>query len=379
MNIVIILPTYNERENIASVIHSLQSEFPAIPHRMNILVVDDSSPDGTADVVKDESRRYPNVFLLSGQKQGLGAAYIRGMKYAMDELRAEAVMEMDADFSHKPEDVPRLIARLDAGADFVIGSRYVVGGKIPKGWGVKRRMISKWGNLFARYVAGLYGVRDCTAGFRAIRTTLLRKINLDALGVRGYAFQLALLHQAVLNGAQVREVPVEFVDRVKGVTKLRMSDIIEFMLNSWRIRFESSRTFFKFAAVGVSGLFVNLASFTLFLGAGLNKFLASPLAIEISIITNFLLNNAWTFASRETRASFPRKLVKFNIVSLVALAASYSTFLLLSVLFPQGTPQVHQAIGVIPGTVVNYVFNSLWTFRSKPRDYPDDRVAGIRS
>jgi dolichol-phosphate mannosyltransferase len=363
MNIVIILPTYNERENIAGMIHALQSECPAIPHHLNILVVDDSSPDGTADVVKDESRRYPNLFLLSGQKQGLGTAYIRGMKYAMDQLQAEAVMEMDADFSHKPEDVSRLLASLDAGADFVIGSRYVSGGKIPENWGIKRRMISKWGNVFARYVAGLYDVRDCTAGFRAIRTTLLRKIDLDNLKVQGYAFQLALLHQAVLQGAQVREVPVEFVDRVKGVTKLRMSDIIEFMLNSWRIRFESSKTFFKFAIVGVSGLFVNLASFTLLLRAGLSKYLASPLAIEISIITNFLVNNAWTFAARETRDSFPRKLVKFNIVSLVALAASYSTFLLLSFLFPQVTPQVHQAIGVIPGTAVNYAFNSLWTFR----------------
>jgi dolichol-phosphate mannosyltransferase len=335
---------------------------------MSILVVDDNSPDGTADIVRAESSRYQNVFLLSGQKQGLGAAYVRGMKYAVDQLHAGAVMEMDADFSHKPEDVSRLLAGLDGGADFVIGSRYVRGGKIPEDWGFKRRMISKWGNVFARYVAGMYGIRDCTAGFRAIRTTLLRKIDLDALGVRGYAFQLALLHQAVLNGAQVEEVPVEFIDRVKGVTKLQMTDIIEFMINSWRIRFESSKTFLKFSIVGISGLFVNLATFTLLLTAGMNKFLASPLAIEISIVTNFLLNNAWTFAERETGASFPRKLVKFNIVSLVALGASYSTFLALSFLFPQGTPQVHQAIGVIPGTLFNYVFNSLWTFRNDRRD-----------
>ena len=113
--------------------------------------------------------RYANLHLLTGEKQGLGAAYIRGMTYALKELRAEAVMEMDADFSHKPEDVPRLLAALDAGADFVIGSRYVPGGSIPDNWGRLRQAISRWGNILARYLAGLYRVKDCTAGFRAIR------------------------------------------------------------------------------------------------------------------------------------------------------------------------------------------------------------------
>ena len=338
-----------------------------MPQDMHILVVDDNSPDGTADAVREAAGRYPNLSLLSGVKQGLGAAYVRGMKHALGILAAEAVMEMDADFSHKPEDVPRLIEALAGGADFVIGSRYVPGGKIPDNWGVKRRMISKGGNLFARYVAGLYGIQDCTAGFRAIRGSVLRQIDLDALGVKGYAFQQALLHQALLKGARVAEVPVEFIDRIEGTTKLRTSDIVEFMISSWKIRFSNSRTFLRFSAVGLSGLLVNLASFTLFLQAGLHKFLASPLAIEVSIITNFLLNNAWTFAHRETAASFHEKLVKFNLVSLVALGASYTTFLALSFLFPQVSPQVHQAIGVIPGTLVNYVFNSWWTFRADRR------------
>jgi dolichol-phosphate mannosyltransferase len=367
MKIVIIIPTYNERENIIPLIEALQREFRRIPQDMHILVVDDRSPDGTADAVREAAGRHPNVNLLSGVKQGLGAAYVRGMKHALAVLAADAVMEMDADFSHKPEDVPRLIEALAGGADFVIGSRYVPGGKIPDNWGVKRRMISKWGNLFARYVAGLYGVRDCTAGFRAIRGSLLRQIDLDALGVKGYAFQQALLHQALLQGARVAEVPVEFIDRIEGTTKLRTSDILEFMISSWKIRFSNSRTFLRFSVVGLSGLLVNLASFTALLNAGLHKYLASPLAIEVSIITNFLLNNAWTFAHRETASSFHHKLVKFNLVSLVALGASYTTFLGLSFLFPQVSPQVHQAIGVIPGTLVNYVFNSWWTFRADSR------------
>jgi len=301
--------------------------------------------------------------MITGTKQGLGAAYIRGMKHAIERLMADAVMEMDADFSHKPGDVPRLIAALDAGADFAIGSRYVPGGKIPDEWSFFRRMNSKWGNVFARYVAGMYRVRDCTAGFRAIRASLLGKIDFDTLRVRGYAFQIALLHEAILNHAVVREVPVEFVDRTRGETKLGLSDIVEFMLNAWWIRFERSKTFLKFAVVGAAGVVVNLASFTVLMNLGMNKYLASPLAIEVSIITNFLFNNYWTFSKRDMNDKVHIRGLKFNVVSFVALAVSYSTFLLLSAFDPSGIPQVHQALGIVPATLINYFLNSYWTFK----------------
>lgn len=363
MKIVVILPTYNEKENIALMLGALQEQFRNIPHDMNILVVDDTSPDGTADVVRAESEKVRNLFLITGQKQGLGAAYIRGMKYAINELQADAVMEMDADFSHKPEDVPRLIEALDQGADFAIGSRYVPGGKISDDWGFLRRMNSKWGNVFARYVAGMYSVRDCTAGFRAIRSSVISKIDPDTLKVKGYAFQISLLHEAILNHAVIREIPVEFLDRKRGETKLGLSDIIEFMLNTWWIRFERSKTFLKFAIVGASGVIVNLASFTVLLKMGLNKFLASPAAIEISIITNFFLNNFWTFSKRELNDRIHIRGLKFNVVSFVALAVSYFTFLILSVLDPDGFPQLHQAAGIVPATLINYFLNSYWTFK----------------
>ncbi len=363
MKIVVILPTYNEKENIALMIRALREQFRTMSHDMNILVVDDNSPDGTADVVRAEAKNAQDVFLITGKKQGLGAAYVRGMKYAIDELRAEAVMEMDADFSHKPEDVPRLIAEIDRGADFVIGSRYVAGGKIPDDWSFFRKMNSRWGNVFARFVAGIPGVRDCTAGFRAIRASVIRRIDFETLRVRGYAFQISLLHEAILNHARVREVPVEFIDRKRGQTKLGFSDIIEFMLNAWWIRLERSKTLLKFTAVGVSGVAVNLVCFTLLLKVGLNKYVASPVAIEASIITNFLLNNFWTFSKRDMNDRVHVRGIKFNVVSFVALAVSYSTFLLLSAFDPAGIPQVHQAAGIVPATLINYFLNSYWTFR----------------
>jgi len=363
MRIVVIIPTYNEKDNIGPLIQALQQLFPSIPHDMHILVVDDDSPDGTAEAVRQERRRYANVSLMTGSKEGLGAAYRRGMDHALAVLRADAVMEMDADLSHKPADVPRLIAALDDGADFVIGSRYVPGGSIPPGWGLVRRMISRGGNLFARAVAGLYKVKDCTAGFRAIRASLLRKMDPGAIEVRGYAFQLALLHEAVMLDAVIREVPVDFVDRTKGGTKLGARDVLEFMLNAWWIRMERSRTFLKFAVVGATGVVVNLGSFTLLMGAGLSKFIASPLAIELSIISNFLLNNFWTFADRNTDSRIHIRGLKFNIVSLLSLAVSFTTFVVLSMLDPSGIPQVHQALGIVPATAINYFLNSYWTFK----------------
>ncbi len=371
MKIVIILPTYNEEDNIRLLIPALWQQFAGLEHEMHVLVADDTSPDGTAAAVRELMGRYANLHLLTGEKQGLGNAYIRGMTYALTELRAEAVMEMDADFSHKPEDVPRLLAALDTGADFVIGSRYVPGGSIPENWGRLRQAISRWGNICARYLAGLYRVKDCTAGFRAIRSSLLRKIDFGSLGVQGYAFQIALLNQAIIQGAVMQEIPVDFIDRQRGVTKLGLADIIEFVINVWWIRFQASRTFLRFAAVGAVGVVVNLGLFILLVRFGLSKYLASPISIEGSIISNFLLNNFWTFRHRNARGNFWTKAAKFKGVSLVALGVSYSAFVILSVLFPRTPAYIHQFLAIFPATLVNYFLNSYWTFKARQPRLPD--------
>ena len=366
MKVVVVLPTYNEAENVGRLIHALQAPFERTGHDCAILVVDDRSPDGTAGIVREAQRRHPNVHLLEGERRGLGAAYIRGMRHALRELKADVVFEMDADFSHDPDDVPRLLKAVEDGADFVIGSRYVEGGSIPAEWAPQRRAISRWGNRFARYIAGLSPVRDCTAGFRAIRGNLLRDIDLDHLHVQGYAFQIALLYEARLQGARIAEVPVHFVDRTAGESKLGMKDLVEFGLNVWWLRLRSSATFGKFLLVGGSGVVVNLGVFTLLLNAGVGKFIASPIAIEVSVVSNFLLNNYWTFRERKSTQRVRVKGLKFNVVSLLALALSYGTFVLLSHAFPEWPPQLSQFLGIVPATVVNYVLNSYWTFQKAP-------------
>jgi len=367
MKLVVIMPTYNESENIIPMLEALHEVFRDIKHTCEVLVVDDNSPDGTGEKVREFSRDNPGVHLLTGEKAGLGAAYLRGMEHAINHLGADAVFEMDADFSHDPADLKRLVAELDDGADFVIGSRYVRGGTVPKEWGWLRRLNSLGGNFVARYIAGIYRVRDCTAGFRLIRAALLKSIDLSEIRTQGYAFQVALLHEAVLLNADIREVAVHFTDRRYGESKLGLRDILEFLYHIGGIRFRSYKTFVKFCVVGASGVIVNLGSMTLLMALGVNKFIASPIAIEVSIITNFFFNNYWTFRYRNNRSRKRIRGLKFNAVSFVALLVSYLTFVLLSLWFPDVAPQVHQFIGIIPATFINYFLNSYWTFSEDKR------------
>ncbi len=236
MKIVIILPTYNERENIQKLIPQIQPAVKNLKHEVEILIVDDNSPDKTSDVVRDFMRNDQKIHLLTGNKMGLGAAYIRGMKYSIEKLAAEVVLEMDADFSHDPKDVSKLISEIERGADFVIGSRYVQGGSI-KNWSFFRHFLSNFGNQVARFALGLQEVQDCTAGFRAIKTELIKKVNLDSIRANGYGFQVWLLYCCIKKSAKIKEVPVEFVDRKVGKTKLGFWDIIEGIIILFKLKF----------------------------------------------------------------------------------------------------------------------------------------------
>jgi dolichol-phosphate mannosyltransferase len=244
VKVVVVLPTYKERENIIRLIPELVEQFKdKSKHRFEILVVDDESPDRTAEAVKELAKKLPHIHLLIGKKQGLGAAYIRGFKHAMKKMKPDVLVEMDADFSHLPGDLPKLINQIEKGADLVIGSRYISGGRIPKDWNFFRKANSRWGNRFARYLAGIDNVRDCTSGFRAIKRSVLEKIDLDKLKVRGYSFQMNLLYKAYVSGAKIVEVPIDFQERTWGHTKLGPGDIFEFMWNSLKLRLDKG--FFK--------------------------------------------------------------------------------------------------------------------------------------
>ena len=213
---VIIIPTYNEKENIEKMIRTLIS----LEHSFDILVVDDGSPDGTAAIVKSIQGEYPErVFLIERSgKLGLGTAYIAGFKWALKE-NYEYIFEMDADFSHNPDDVPRLYKACAVdGADLSVGSRYVTGVNVVN-WPMGRVLMSYFASKYVRFVTGL-PVYDTTAGFNCYRRSVLETIDLDAIRFKGYAFQIEMKFVTHKCGFTIKEVPVVFVNRVLGVSKM---------------------------------------------------------------------------------------------------------------------------------------------------------------
>ena len=236
MNVTIVLPTYNEAENIEAFLNAVYKVINELnDFNINTLIVDDNSPDGTADIVKRLQQTNDKIYLLENNTRGLGNAYKAGFKYAISNLNPEILVEMDSDFSHTPEKLKELLPPIKNGYDFVIGSRYIKGGSIPKDWALIRKLNSKYGNIFARFIAGLMQIKDCTSGFRAIRVDILKKIDLDKLDVNGYAFQMNILYECVYLGAKTYEIPIDFTDRVKGKSKLGINDVKEFMVNSFKL------------------------------------------------------------------------------------------------------------------------------------------------
>ncbi|MCX6130637.1 MAG: GtrA family protein, partial [Proteobacteria bacterium] len=251
---------------------------------------------------------------------------------------------------------------LEAGADFVIGSRYVPGGSIPREWSFYRQLNSKFGNIVARYLAGIRAIKDCTAGFRCIRTDLLARIDLSTIRTQGYGFQVSLLHAAFVNGARIQEIPVRFTDRIAGESKLGLKDIIEFVLNAGAIRLRSSETFLRFSAVGCSGILVNLGFFMALSNWCCSKFVASAISIALSILWNFIWNYHWTFRARQSSTGVSVQGLQFNLISLVTFGCSFATFVILCSLFPEHSPLYFQVFSIIPATLLNYFLNSYWTF-----------------
>ena len=229
MKTLIVTPTYNERKNI----HELVSTLFELNPDFHILVVDDSSPDGTAEIVEELQADCANLHLLSrNEKTGLGSAYIAGFNYAL-ERDYEAVVQMDADMSHDPKDVPLLIEAIE-NADLAIGSRYISGINVVN-WPLNRLIISYGANIYTRLVTRL-PVRDATGGFKCWRREALEAINLDGVRSQGYSFQIEMTYRAWLKGFRITEIPIIFVDRTVGESKMTRSIMLEAAVMIPRLR-----------------------------------------------------------------------------------------------------------------------------------------------
>jgi dolichol-phosphate mannosyltransferase len=232
MRATVCLPTYNERENLEPMVRALSE------HGVRVLVIDDNSPDGTGEIAERLAQELDYVDVLHRpRKDGLGPAYIAGFRRALAD-GAERILELDCDFSHNPDDVPRLIAATES-ADLALGSRYVPGGEI-RDWGLVRRAISVAGSTYARILLST-AIRDLTGGFKCYRADVLEAIDLDAVVSRGYAFQIETTYRALRAGFHVVEVPITFVDREIGGSKMNRAIVLEAIWKVPALRFAALR------------------------------------------------------------------------------------------------------------------------------------------
>lgn len=231
--VLIVVPTYNERDNL----ETLHAEVRRVLPSADLLIVDDASPDGTGALAEGLAARDPGVRVLHRPgKLGLGTAYRDAFRLALRE-GYDFVFEMDADLSHAPDDLPRLLAAAREGADLAIGSRYVPGGGT-RNWGRWRKLISRGGSLYARAILGVT-VRDLTSGFKCFRKSALSTLHLDLLHSEGYAFQIEVTYRLLRRGARVVEVPIVFVDRRVGLSKMSRRIFLEAITVVWRLRFSA--------------------------------------------------------------------------------------------------------------------------------------------
>ncbi len=363
MKIVVILPTYNERENIQSLLDALHRITKNIRgYEFSFLVVDDSSPDGTEKLVETYKDKYPRVYLLSGKKEGLGKALLRGMEYAVEMLKADIIAQMDADLSHDPEVLPQFIRQIKKGADFVIGSRYIPGGSIPDNWGLHRKIFSVIGNSIVRFGLGFTSVHDWTGGYRVYQKKYYEKLHMQMGKYRGYVFQIAFLYKAILAGAKTAEVPIRFTDRKFGHYKISPSEYIrEVLIFVFRQRVKRAiyGPFLKFCIVGGIGFTINTILLEIFVKLGFHPSVGSAIGAEFAIMSNFFWNNAWTFKSdKVTGQKLIRKFIQFNTASFGAILLQAGTVAVGTAFLGLPSYRFFYIIGVGFGLIWNYTMYS---------------------
>ena len=359
MNIVVILPTCNERENIISLLDKLSGLIYLIKnHSVSFLVADDMSPDGTADLVKKYRKTHKNVYCISGKKEGLGKALLRAMTYAVYTLHADVIVQMDADLSHDPEKFPLFIKAIDDGADFSVGSRYIKGGSIPQNWGIHRKIFSVVGNAIVRYGLGYPSIHDWTGGYRAFKKRFFEEAKDEMKAYSGYVFQIAFLHKAVQRKAKVVEIPFHFTDRLYGKSKIApfqyIKNVLEYVVKA-RMGDILHGSFGKFVVVGTIGFIINTVILIGLKQLGIHPAFGSAIGAECAIISNFFLNNAWTFHDRKVvgKKMFG-KFIQFNTTSVGAIIIQSSTVFIGTFVFGISAYFISYMFGVGLGLIWNY-------------------------
>ena len=354
--ISIIIPTYNERDNITPLVEKIHDALSS--HNYEIVFVDDNSKDGTADLVSALSHRYPVKVFVRKSERGLASAVV----YGFNNTSGDIVVVMDADLQHPPEVLPSLLQEIENGADLVIPSRYVPGGGCPD-WGLMRKIISK-GAIFLAHLLlpGTRPVSDPVSGFFALRRQVIASANLRPTG---YKILLEILIEGQFQ--KIAEVPYLFRSRGVGESKLGARTQIDYLKHLYSLMKRKGELwrFLKFCLVGGSGVLVNMGLLWLLTeSAGLFYLLSAAISIETSIITNFTLNDYLTFPDRRVKGArfFLTRLAKFNLVSLAGLGLNMTVLWLLTEVVGVYY-MLSNLCGIAVATLWNYVANSWWTWK----------------
>lgn len=367
MRVVVVTATYNEKGNIERLITILEEEiFPTIKnHEMSIVVADDNSPDGTGEEVKKIMKKWKNLHVSQGQRLGLGAAYVRGMAYAVDKLNADVMFEIDADLQHDPHKIPQFLKKIDEGYDMVVGNRYSDGGSIPDNWPLPRKIFSIVANLFVRVVFTKFSVHDWTGGYRALRKEVFLKEKDRLTNYRGYIFQISFLHKAIRDGFKIAEVPFHFSDRTLGNSKIAplgyILDVVYYVVVS-RIKELVFGKFGKFLVVGGVGFTINAAVLRgLVEYANWHPAPANLVGGAFAIFSNYNFNNLWTFKDRRGKGirSYVIRLVGFYISSgMGVIIVQTGTIFILSLLFGKERYFIYFLIGTFFLLIWNFTMYS---------------------
>lgn len=360
---VIVVPTYNEKENISELITAVLKQQEKIKnYELNILITDSHSDDGTLELVAEISRKNQSVFLLDVKERGIGIALLKGYQYATNKLEASIIMQMDADLQHNPSDIPRFLTEFKDGINFVQGSRFIKGGANDLEW---YRQLFSWGaNLVARLLMGIMEIHEFTTSYRAFTADLFKKINTEKIPWRGksFIFQPAFLYAAFDAGAKIKEIPIVFTDRKHGYSKMNiLSYIKDLLLLAIKVRVRRSKRFLKFFIVGLIGLAIN----TIVLKILVDKFFWHPtsanlIGAEMAIISNFILNNLWTFNDRKISSVSQalKKFLQFNLTSAGAIVISSVIITLGVFLFGRDNYLIYYFLGIAIAMFWNYFMYS---------------------
>lgn len=388
--IVVLLPTYNEKNNIEKFSTQVLEQEKNLPsYKLEILIADSNSPDGTGEIAKKLAELNPKIHYLNVER-GLGVASIKGHQYSLKYLKPAILAQLDADGQVDATIIPKLVAGLEEGYDLVLGSRFVKGGKNQLSF--SRRLFSAGASFACRVIMGPFNIKEFTNSARAFTPELFNKINLQRLPWKEKTFiiQPAFLHEAIVAGAKYKEVPLVFKNRAEGYSKNKIVnytyDVITYTLdvrlNSWGIHMplfylsRRAKTIFKFAIVGVIGTIIDFLFYNFFISNfGIRPATAKGFSTEIAILNNFILNNTWTFRHRKTSGNIFSKFGLFNLVSLGGLGIAVVLIKLLHMFFGDGVANVldlriayynlYFFVTIPPVMAWNFTINHYITFKHK--------------